>query len=129
MLEGMRKLQRERTQEVQVMQSLDIFKCMADETRFRCLVLLEENHELEGHEIKDNLTAAKAEVQSILEELCAEGFLVKRLQGDNNYFRLRHDLPGWLRAVLRQSERQRRAQGLPKAPIFSRKSYDYDRVA
>ncbi|MGL5392619.1 MAG: metalloregulator ArsR/SmtB family transcription factor [Shewanella sp.] len=82
------------------------FKCLADETRLRCLMLIQ----LEGELCVCELTAALQDIQPKISRHLAQlrqcGLLVDRRQGQWIFYRINAEMPQWSQLVLAQVSRE-----------------------
>jgi ArsR family transcriptional regulator len=80
-----------------------LFKCLADETRLRAVLLIVREGELCVCELMSALNDSQPKVSRHLAQLRASGLLLDRRQGLWVYYRLNPQLPGWALAVLNTS--------------------------
>ncbi|TVP88226.1 MAG: ArsR family transcriptional regulator [Pseudomonadaceae bacterium] len=80
-----------------------LFKCLADETRARVMLLVALEQELCVCELTCALQASQPKISRHLAELRQCGLLQDRRQGQWVYYSLPTDLPAWVTAVLRTS--------------------------
>lgn len=78
----------------------DLFKCLADETRVRMVLLIEREQELCVCELTCAMGESQPKVSRHLALLRNNGLLADRRQGQWVYYRLHPQLPGWVREVL-----------------------------
>ena len=90
------------------------FKCLADETRLRCLLLLQRRGELCVCELTQALQMSQPKISRHLALLRTCRLLQDRRQGAWVYYRLHPDLPDWALAVLNTA-----ADGLVGQPLFA----------
>ena len=76
------------------------FKCLADETRLRCLLLLQQRGELCVCELTQALQMSQPKISRHLGLLRTCRLLQDRRQGAWVYYRLHPELPDWALAVL-----------------------------
>ncbi|MDD1509071.1 metalloregulator ArsR/SmtB family transcription factor [Pseudomonas sp. CNPSo 3701] len=79
----------------------EAFKCLADETRARAILLIAEHGELCVCELMCALQDNQSKISRHLAQLRAAGVLLDRRQGQWVYYRLNPDLPAWFKEVLR----------------------------
>lgn len=79
----------------------EAFKCLAEETRARAILLIAEQGELCVCELMCALQDNQSKVSRHLAQLRSAGLLLDRRQGQWVYYRLNPDLPQWLHDVLR----------------------------
>ncbi|HCH7772316.1 TPA: metalloregulator ArsR/SmtB family transcription factor [Pseudomonas aeruginosa] len=78
-----------------------VFKCLADETRIRAMLLIAGEGELCVCELTCALDESQPKVSRHLAQLRTCGLLADRRQGQWVYYRLHPDLPDWVTQVLR----------------------------
>jgi ArsR family transcriptional regulator len=79
------------------------FRTLADPTRLRCLILLQEEGELCVCELTHALGDSQPKVSRHLAVLREAGVVTDRRDGRWMYYRINAGLPGWCRAVLRET--------------------------
>ncbi len=89
--------------------AVDLFKCLADNTRLNSLVLLFECGELCVCELTEALTESQPKVSRHLAVLRACGLILKRRQGPWMHYRLNPDLPHWVHSVIHLTARNQRS--------------------
>lgn len=77
-----------------------VFKCLADETRVRLMLLITREEELCVCELTCALDESQPKISRHLAQLRTCGLLADRRQGQWVYYRLHPDLPDWVRSVL-----------------------------
>ena len=82
------------------MNPVDLFKCLADETRLKSVLLIKEKKELCVCELITALELSQPKVSRHLAQLKRMGLLIDRRQGQWVFYRINPDLPGWCRNVL-----------------------------
>lgn len=82
------------------LQPVQFFKCLADETRLRCLLLLQRRGELCVCELTQALQMPQPKISRHLALLRSCRLLQDRRQGAWVYYRIHPDLPGWALSVL-----------------------------
>lgn len=82
------------------MTPLDLFKCLADDTRLRCVRLVAEHGELCVCELATALAVIQPKISRHLAQLRGCGVLADQRRGQWVYYRLHPDLPGWARDIL-----------------------------
>ncbi|MCG3168587.1 MAG: Arsenic resistance transcriptional regulator ArsR2 [Pseudomonadales bacterium] len=98
----------------------DFFKCLADETRLKCLLLILSEGELCVCELTTALDEIQPKVSRHLGQLRRCGLLADRRQGQWVYYRLAPELPGWARAVLEETARANAAFVRPNLKVLKR---------
>lgn len=79
----------------------DVFKCLADETRIRLVLLIEREQELCVCELTCAMDESQPKISRHLALLRSGGLLADRRQGQWVYYRLHPQLPEWVRQVLK----------------------------
>ncbi|GGX67688.1 metalloregulator ArsR/SmtB family transcription factor [Saccharospirillum salsuginis] len=82
------------------MTPLQFYKCLADDTRLRSLLLLEAHGELCVCELMAALEESQPKVSRHLAQLRECGLLVGERDGQWVFYRLAPDLPEWCKTVL-----------------------------
>jgi ArsR family transcriptional regulator len=77
------------------MNPLSLFKCLADDTRLRCMLLIKEQGELCVCELMQALDQIQPKVSRNLAQLRNCGLLSSKKQGQWVYYRLKEDLAPW----------------------------------
>ncbi|MCY1442865.1 HTH-type transcriptional repressor AseR [compost metagenome] len=77
-----------------------VFKCLADDTRVRLMLLITREEELCVCELTCALDESQPKISRHLAQLRTSGLLADRRQGQWVYYRLHPDLPDWVRRVL-----------------------------
>ena len=85
------------------MQPSVFFKCLADETRLKSLILISLNKELCVCELMAALDDSQPKVSRHLALLRREGLLTDRRQGQWVFYRLNDTLPQWAKDVVSQT--------------------------
>lgn len=98
-----------------------LFRALADPTRLRCLLLLQQEGELCVCELTHALGEAQPKISRHLAHLKEAGVASDRREGIWIYYRLHPALPAWVREVLVAT-----AAGLEKQPPFL---HDRERLA
>ena len=79
---------------------VQFFKCLSDETRMRCMTLLQLRGELCVCELTQVLQISQPKISRHLALLRSCGLLLDRRQGAWVYYRIHPQLPAWALAVL-----------------------------
>lgn len=79
------------------------FKSLADETRLRCVLLIERERELCVCELTEALQESQPKISRHLALLREKGMLLDRRQGQWNYYQINPELPSWAKTVISQS--------------------------
>lgn len=82
------------------------FKCLADETRLRCMMLIQQEEELCVCELTEALQETQPKISRHLAQLRKCGLLVDRRQGQWIFYRINNDLPEWSQLVLSEVTNQ-----------------------
>jgi ArsR family transcriptional regulator len=82
------------------MDALSLFKCLADETRLKCVLLVREQGELCVCELTWALELSQPKVSRHLAQLRDCGLLTTRRAGQWVYYAIDSDLPDWVHAVI-----------------------------
>ncbi|MNO29499.1 HTH-type transcriptional repressor AseR [compost metagenome] len=77
-----------------------VFKCLADDTRVRLMLLIAHEQELCVCELTCALDESQPKISRHLAQLRTSELLADRRQGQWVYYRLHPDLPDWVRRVL-----------------------------
>lgn len=88
---------------------LQFYKCLADETRLKSLLLIHKEGELCVCELMAALDEVQPKVSRHLALLRQDKILLDRRQGQWIYYRLNPDLPDWAKIVLAQTAESSRA--------------------
>lgn len=83
--------------------TLQFFKCLADETRLKCLILLVVEDELCVCEFMEALQEIQPKISRHLALLREHRLVVDRRQGQLIYYRLNPYLPQWAKSVLAET--------------------------
>lgn len=82
---------------------VQLFKCLADDTRARVMFLIQKEKELCVCELTCALDQSQPKISRHLAQLRGCGLLADRRQGQWVYYSLHPDLPSWVRTVLEAS--------------------------
>ena len=85
------------------MNPVQFYKCLADETRLRCLLLIQHEGELCVCELTEALDESQPKVSRHLAQLRHCELLLDRRQGQWIFYRINPALPDWAVAVLQQT--------------------------
>jgi ArsR family transcriptional regulator len=80
-----------------------VFKCLADETRIRLMLLITREDELCVCELTCALDESQPKISRHLAQLRSGGLLEDRRQGQWVYYRLHPSLPDWVSAMLKST--------------------------
>lgn len=87
------------------MSPLLFFKCLADDTRLKSLLLIVEHQELCVCDLQQALQLSQPKVSRHLAELKKCDLLMDERRGRWVYYRLHSQLPSWASDVLQQTQR------------------------
>lgn len=85
------------------MDAVPFYKCLADDTRLRCLLLICHEHELCVCELTEALELSQPKVSRHLSQLRNMGIVSDRRQGQWVYYRLSPQLDNWAEGVIVQT--------------------------
>lgn len=80
------------------------FKCLADQTRLSCLLLLQKKGELCVCELIAAIQESQPKISRHLSQLKKCGLLIDRKQGQWVFYRINPDLPSWAQEILKTTE-------------------------
>lgn len=83
--------------------ALTFYKALADETRLKMLLLIEQHDELCVCDLMTALNEAQPKISRHLAQLRKQGLLLDRRQGQWVHYRLNPDVPRWMLDVLHQT--------------------------
>lgn len=78
----------------------DLFSLLSDETRLRCLVLLQKEGELCVCEISHILESIQPKISRHLALMRKSGLVSDERRGQWVYYSLNHSLPGWAKRII-----------------------------
>lgn len=79
---------------------LQFFKCLADETRLKAMLLIQQEEELCVCELVSALNVSQPKISRHLAQLRECGLLADRRQGQWIYYQINPNLPEWAKEVL-----------------------------
>lgn len=82
------------------MTPIQFYKCLSDETRLRCLLLIEQESELCVCELMVAIDEIQPKISRHLAQLRKCGLLQDRRQGQWVFYRINPLLPNWAKLVL-----------------------------
>ncbi len=85
------------------MSPLQFYKCLADDTRLRCILLIEHEQELCVCELTEALQEVQPKVSRHLAQLRKCNLLIDRRQSQWVFYRINPALPDWARNVLAET--------------------------
>lgn len=85
------------------MNPVQLYKCLADETRLKCILLIFNQQELCVCELTAALEEIQPKISRHLAQLRKFGLLTDRRQGQWIFYRLNPELPSWILEVVSQT--------------------------
>ncbi|MGB3620455.1 MAG: metalloregulator ArsR/SmtB family transcription factor [Ketobacter sp.] len=82
------------------MNPVKFYKCLSEETRLRCLLMIAQEGELCVCELTEALDEIQPKVSRHLAQLRSCELLVDRRQGQWVFYKINPDLPEWAKSVL-----------------------------
>lgn len=79
---------------------VSFYKCLADDTRLKCLLLIQLNTELCVCDLTESLALSQPKVSRHLAELRKCEILLDERRGKWVYYRLNNQLPSWALSVI-----------------------------
>jgi ArsR family transcriptional regulator len=107
-------------------QPLQFYKCLSDETRLSCVLLISKEQELCVCELTGALEVSQPKISRHLAQLREGGLLQDRREGQWIYYKINPALPGWATEIiaitLRDNEKiikplLRRLRGMGDRPL------------
>lgn len=95
------------------MNPVQFYKCLSDETRLRCLLLIHKHEELCVCELMEALDEIQPKISRHLAQLKKCELLTDRRQGQWVFYRINPSLPDWAKTVLKESSQANDAFLLP----------------
>jgi ArsR family transcriptional regulator len=92
----------------ELMNPVQFYKCLWDETRLRCLLLIQQEEELCVCELTEALREIQPKISRHLAQLKKCDLLVGRRQGQWVFYRINPNLPMWAKQVLAVSSESNR---------------------
>ncbi|GGK70937.1 metalloregulator ArsR/SmtB family transcription factor [Amphritea balenae] len=86
------------------MNPVSFYKCFADDTRLKCLLLIQQEQELCVCELTTALDEIQPKISRHLALLRKSGLLVDRRQGQWIFYRINPELPTWCLQVISTTE-------------------------
>ncbi|WP_289284258.1 MULTISPECIES: metalloregulator ArsR/SmtB family transcription factor [unclassified Methylophaga] len=83
-----------------MMSPVDFYKCISDETRLRCILLIFKQEELCVCELTEALNEIQPKISRHLAQLRKCGLIQDRRQGQWVFYRISTDLPLWMVSVI-----------------------------
>jgi len=91
------------------MNPVQFYKCLSDETRLRCLMLIQRESELCVCELTEALVEIQPKVSRHLAQLRQCELLLDRKQGQWVFYRINPALPIWAKTVIEQTVQSNQA--------------------
>ncbi len=88
---------------LRLMDPVQFYKCLSDETRLRCLMLIQREKELCVCELTEALNEIQPKVSRHLAQLRQRELLLDRKQGQWVFYRINPVLPAWVKSVIEQT--------------------------
>lgn len=85
------------------MPPVQFYKCLSEETRLRCLLLIQSEDELCVCELMEALNESQPKVSRHLAQLRNCGLLTDRRQGQWVFYSINQALPEWMHTVLTET--------------------------
>ena len=85
------------------MNPVQFYKCLADETRLKCVLLIEHEDELCVCELIEALQEIQPKISRHLAQLRQCGLLVDRRQGKWIFYRINPALPEWSKKIITET--------------------------
>lgn len=85
------------------MDPVQFYKCLADDTRLRCLLLIQHEQELCVCELTTALDEIQPKISRHLAQLRSYGVLIDRRQGQWIFYRINPELTDWAKQVVSQT--------------------------
>lgn len=82
---------------------VNFYKCLADDTRLRCLLLIAQEQELCVCELMEAIDESQPKISRHLAQLRKNAVLTDRRQGQWVYYQINPDLEDWAKLVLRET--------------------------
>lgn len=82
------------------MNPVQFYKCLSDETRLRCLLLIQQESELCVCELTEALDEIQPKISRHLAQLRKCELLVDRRQGQWVFYQINPSLPDWAKKIL-----------------------------
>ncbi len=82
------------------MEANQFFKCLADDTRLKCVLLIDYEHELCVCDLVDALGESQPKISRHLAQLRTFGLLQDRRVSHWVYYRINPQLPDWSRKII-----------------------------
>ena len=91
------------------MNPTEFYKCLADETRLRCLLLIQQEQELCVCELVAALSESQPKISRHLAQLRKAELLSDRRQGQWVFYQINPTLPEWAKTVLSETRSANKA--------------------
>ena len=93
-----------------IMNTVDFYKCLADETRLNCLMLVAIEEELCVCELVSALKLSQPKISRHIAQLRETGLLADRRHGQWVFYRLHPTLPSWMQQIILSTMQHNRDQ-------------------
>ncbi len=80
-----------------------VYKCLSDDTRLRCVTLLQQEGKLCVCELTEALALSQPKISRHLAQLRQYGLLQDSREGQWVYYRINPDLPDWVSPILKSA--------------------------
>ena len=94
---------------IQSMEALSFFKCLSDQTRLTCLMLIQQEGELCVCELMEALQESQPKISRHLAQLRRFDLLSDRRQGQWVFYSINPSLPAWAKDILKTTSRSNAA--------------------
>jgi len=101
-----------------MIEPVDYFKCLADETRLRCIVLLHGEGELCVCELTQALALSQPKISRHLAYLRQAGLLTDSRKGQWVYYRVNSELTSWLVSLLDETIKALNESAIYQQDVF-----------
>ena len=91
------------------MEALSFFKCLSDQTRLTCLMLIQQEEELCVCELMEALQESQPKISRHLAQLRRFDLLSDRRQGQWVFYSINPSLPAWAKDILKTTSRSNAA--------------------
>ena len=82
---------------------IEFFKCLSEQTRLKCMLLIQQQGELCVCELTSALQQSQPKISRHLAQLRQSGLLLDRRQGQWVFYRINTELPAWCLTVLSET--------------------------
>lgn len=85
------------------MDPIDLFKCLSDDTRLKCVLLIQEFNELCVCDLQESLVLSQPKISRHLAELRKCHLVTDERRGKWVYYRINPALPDWVKQIINLS--------------------------